>query len=151
MSLKYSILATEGAHDQAVLCKILKLLGLRSFKGDLQYLDTFWLHLIPKGRKITKNVENLYAHNEVHVPRFFTSQSHSVAVYQGAGKNLPQNLFDIMSTYQSYSSDIHALGIIIDADNRLPDIVVKEYSNNWMVLIKAIGNHLIMRKLSSLR
>lgn len=34
MSLKYGLLATEGAHDQAAVGKILKLCGFKDFKEE---------------------------------------------------------------------------------------------------------------------
>jgi hypothetical protein len=94
VTLKYAILATEGANDQAAISKVLRTFGLESFKGNKKNLDAFWLDIIPR----RKDTDNLYDHEHMHMPRFFTSRTHSVAVYQGHGSELPQNLSDNKKT-----------------------------------------------------
>jgi hypothetical protein len=136
VGLKYSILATEGAHDQAALCKLLRMFGLEIFKGNRKTLDTFWLDIVPQ----RKEDDSLYSHNHVHLPYFFTSQTHSVAVYQGRGSSLSQNISDIMTLYPSYARNIHALGIIVDADTKLPHEVAKMYTDKLSTFFPGISN-----------
>ncbi|SRR6266536_834378 len=136
MELKHAILATEGANDQAAISKVLRTFGLESFKGSKKNLDTFWLDIIPR----RKDTDNLYDHEHMHMPRFFTSRTHSVAVYQGHGSELPQNLSDLMTLYPSYTYDIHALGIIVDADNYQPGVVVKKYVDKLQPFFPAISS-----------
>jgi hypothetical protein len=133
VSLKYALLATEGADDQAVLCRLLKLMGFVSFAGDGQNLDLFWLDLIPRLPKMVNTAGsvaggNLYAYKNLPFPYFFTSPGYSIAVYQGQGSRLAQNLLDITQAYKAYARDIYALGIIIDADTYNPADVAKNYA-----------------------
>jgi len=122
VSLKYALLATEGPHDQAVIGRLLELLGLKKFNGKLEALDPFWEKFIPdyprKG--------NLYA--RMNMPSLFTSQTYSVAVYHQEGKdNLLENLFATVVNYESGIQSFHAFGLIVDADNKEPGKVAKEY------------------------
>lgn len=79
MSLKYSILATEGTHDQAVLCRLLQLLGLKQFRGERQFLDEeqhkFWGRLIPR----SSDTMNIYERLDVQTPRIFEQAVPEVA------------------------------------------------------------------------
>jgi hypothetical protein len=136
VGLKYAILATEGADDQAVLCRLLRLSGLESFNGERKYLDPFWTRLIPSSKKLESN---LYGHKKVHMPYFFMSSTHSIAVYQGQGSNLAQNLQDIMTAYQPYARDIYALGVLVDADNRQPDTVAALYADKLRGIFPTIS------------
>jgi len=135
LSLKYVLLATEGAHDQAAICKFLQLFGLQSFRGERKLLDEFWLGLL----KTEKKSENIYAHEDMHQPRFFTSQTHSVAVYQGSGSNLSQNLFDLLNDMRIDVQQLHAFGLIVDADNNSPDKVAKEYADKFRRFFPSIS------------
>ncbi len=96
MSLKYCILAVEGPHDQAAIGRLLKQLGLKDFAsefgGDPASLDVFWEGFVPKTPP-----KKLYARSSM--PSIFTSQSHSIAIYQGEGSNLVRNLLATISTY----------------------------------------------------
>src|SRR5438270_6746696 len=134
--MKFSLLATEGAHDQAAICKFLHLLGLRSFRGDRKLLEEFWVNLLPNRRKS----ENIYAHEDVHMPRFFTSQTHSIAVFQGSGSNLPQNLVDLFDSFDPYFRDISAFGVIVDAENRQPNLIAEEYADKLRKFFPAISS-----------
>lgn len=128
MGLKYSLLATEGLHDQAVICRLLRLLGLKPFNGERKLLDEtlykFWIRLFPRA----STESNMYERLDMQIPRIFTSETHSVAVYQGGGSNLTQNLIDRLVSYPAYVRDIHAFGLIVDADNRESTVVAKEYA-----------------------
>lgn len=132
MSLKYCILAAEGSHDQAVLCSLLRMHNMKSFTGDPGLLDTFWLKLVPKNTR-----GNLY--KKLDVPYFFTSLTHSVAVYQGDGSKLAQNISDILSANKPYVQDIYALGIIVDADNNQPGDVAQNYVNKLRAFFPRIA------------
>ena len=130
------LLATEGAHDQAAICKFLQLYGLQSFRGERKLLDEFWLGLL----KIEKKSESIYAHEDMHQPRFFTSQTHSIAVYQGGGSNLSQNLFDLLNDMRIDIQKIHAFGLIVDADNNSPNKIAKEYADKLRKFFPAISS-----------
>ncbi len=126
--MKYSILATEGEHDQAAICKMLRLFNLRSVE-DAKQLDVFWLSSLPKEQKASSS--KLHRSEDVHVPYFFASETHSVAVYQGRGSSLPSNLSALIRGYRPYSQDIDALGIIVDADNnKSMRSVIKPYTDS---------------------
>jgi hypothetical protein len=81
----------------------------------------------------------MYERLDMHVPRIFTSETHSVAVYQGGGSSLSQNLIDRLVSYPSYVRDVHALGLIVDADNRQPGIVAKEYADKLRAFFPMIS------------
>jgi hypothetical protein len=52
-----------------------------------------------------------------------------VAIYQGQGSNLAQNLLDITQNHLKYKKDICALGIVVDADMRQPTDAAKIYAD----------------------
>ena len=137
MSLKYALLATEGPQDQAVICRLLRLLGLEIFKGDRKFLSEdqfkFWKRLIPDSSA------NIYKRLDMQMPRIFTSSTHSVAIYQGQGSSLPQNLSDIIHNYDPYAQDIDALGLIVDADNSQPSKIAKKYADALRVYFPMIS------------
>lgn len=116
----YCLLATEGPHDQAVITKLLTLSGFQSFGGDLNSLDPFWEGFIPVYPKKGK----VYA--RLDMPSILTSPTHSIAIYCGEGSNLIPNLAATMTAFRRYASDIHAFGLIIDADKHTPGKVAKE-------------------------
>lgn len=140
MSLKYSILATEGTHDQAVLCRLLQLLGLKQFRGERQFLDEeqykFWGRLIPR----SSDTMNIYERLDVQTPRIFVSQMHSIAIYQGGGSSLSQVLLDRMMGYRPYARDIHSLGLVVDADNEQPGKIAKGYADKLSILFPTISD-----------
>ena len=127
--MQYALLATEGMHDQAVLSSLLRLLGLKSFSGEPKFLQeeavSFWTNLFPKP---TKYPQNIYKRLDLLFPRILTSATHSVAVYQGNGSSLPQNLVDIFGNYDQYVRGIAALGVFVDADTHPPVEIAKKYA-----------------------
>jgi hypothetical protein len=120
VSLKYCLLATEGPHDQAAITQLLRLAGLTKFKGNYKELDSFWEGFIPKYPK----GGNLYA--RMDMPSILTSATHSVAIYWGEGSKLVSNLQAITTNQARYVREIHSFGLIVDADNRQPDVVAKK-------------------------
>lgn len=138
MDLKYVLLATEGTHDQAVLCRLLQLQGLKTFAGERTSLSAdpfkFWKRLVPEASA------NIYKRIDIQMPRIFTSSTHSVAVYQGAGSNLLWRLDNILDNYEEYAQEIHALGLFVDADNRQPDEVAEECSRELKHFFPMIPN-----------
>jgi hypothetical protein len=48
VSKRYSLVVTEGPHDQAAVGKLLQLLGLEKFNGKRDSLEPFWEGLKPK-------------------------------------------------------------------------------------------------------
>jgi hypothetical protein len=128
VSPKYCILGVEGPHDQAFVGKLLEMRGFTKFDGQHKNIDPFWQKFIPsyplRGR--------LYA--RLDMPSIFVSHTHSVAVYQGEGSNLCPNLIDKMGTHQPYTRDIHAFGLIIDADDHAPNQIAKEKADKVRAL-----------------
>lgn len=121
VSLKYCILATEGVHDQAAISRVLKLSGLKRFGGQANRLDAFWQRFIP----IYPKRGNLY--DRLSMPSIYSSSTHSVAIYQGGGSELLENLqADIL--YEPYHKDIHAFGVIVDTDTYSPSFVCDKYA-----------------------
>ncbi len=138
MSIKYVLLATEGPHDQAAVGKFLKLSGLKDFNeefgGESQFLDPFWTGFIPtypKGGKLYVRMD---------MPSIFTSSTHSVAVYQGNGSDLTKKLKAIMTAYPRYAQDIHAFGLIVDADTKQPGQIAEKYAQNLRPIFPAISD-----------
>jgi len=134
MGLKYVFLATEGAHDQAAVGRLLKLLGLKEFEGEIKLLDPFWTPLIPtypKGGKLYVRLD---------MPSIYTSSTHSVAIYQGSGSDLTKNLRAIMAAFPQYARDIDAFGLIVDADTKQPDQVAKKYTQSLREFLPAISD-----------
>ncbi|MEM1168238.1 MAG: DUF3226 domain-containing protein [Cyanobacteria bacterium P01_H01_bin.35] len=119
--VKYAIIAVEGNHDQALVSKLLKLLGFKKFKGEESKLENFWKKFIPTYPKNGK----LYT--RLNMPSILFNDSLSVAIYFGGGSNLAENLDDTFCIYPEYQTDITAFGIIVDADNNTPEIVVEKY------------------------
>lgn len=120
MSLKYCLLATEGPHDQAAITQLLRLAGLTKFKGNYKELDSFWEGFIPKYPK----GGNLYT--RMDMPSILTSATHSVAIYWGEGSKLVGNLQVITTNQARYVREIHSFGLVVDADNKQPDVVTKK-------------------------
>ncbi len=119
--VKYAIIGVEGNHDQALVSKLLKLLGFKRFEGEESKLDHFWKKFIPT---YPKN-GNLYT--RLNMPSILYNDSLSVAIYIGEGSNLAENLDDTFSINPEYQTDIIAFGIIVDADKNTPEEIVAEY------------------------
>lgn len=143
MSLKYCILVAEGPHDQAAIGRFLKLFGLKDFAkefgGDPASLDTFWQGFVPKTPP-----KKLYARSSM--PSIFTSQTHSVVIYQGEGSNLVRNLLAIIRTYvnkennrRPYIEDIHSLGLFVDADTNEPSDLAKKHADELREIFPMIS------------
>ncbi|MDE5094501.1 MAG: hypothetical protein O4804_09785 [Trichodesmium sp. St11_bin5] len=125
--VKHAIIALEGNHDQALVAKLLKNLGFKSFHGNVSNLDLFWTKFIP--RYPTKKGK-LYA--RLNMPSILFNESLSVAIYVGEGSNIAENLDDFLSINPEYQTDIIALGIIADADKKNPEKVVEKYSKRLL-------------------
>lgn len=121
VNVKYSILGVEGPHDQAFIGKLLEQYGLEKFKGERDSLDSFWEKLIPAYPK----GGNLYA--RLDMPSIFSSQTHSIAIFQGEGSKLCKNLRGKLGEHDPFMRDIHAFGLILDADNKTPQQKATEY------------------------
>ena len=133
MSQKYCLLATEGPHDQAAISKLLQLAGFKNFDGTAKKLDPFWEGFIPKFPKNGK----LYV--RMDMPSILTSQTHSVAIYCGEGSNLIPNLEAIAMNHRRYVQDIHSFGLIVDADEYLPDVVAKKKATALRTIFPTIS------------
>lgn len=110
VSVKYCILGVEGPHDQALTGRLLKQHGMEGFKGQSDSLEPFWQKFIPTYRK-----DRLYV--RLDMPSIFSSSTHSVAIYQGNGSDLIKNLKAKIGEHDPYMRDIHAFGLILDADD----------------------------------
>ncbi len=132
---KYVLLATEGSHDQAVLGKMLSLFGLKKYGGRKNDLEPFWESLIPtypkKGNYYTR----------LDMPSIYSSSTHSVAIYQGEGSNLLNNLQLIFTAFPQYTQNISSFGIIADADDRQPGQIVARYATGLREFFPAIANN----------
>jgi hypothetical protein len=121
VNVRYSILGVEGPHDQAFIGKLLDLYGLEKFKGERKALDPFWVKFIPAYPK------NGRLYDRLDMPSIFSSQTHSVAIYQGEGSNLCRNLKARIREHDPYIMDIDAFGLILDADTTTPQQKAVEY------------------------
>ncbi len=122
--MDYVLLATEGVDDQAILCNLLRFMGFQAVLYDVQQLDPFWQPLIPLPKK-----GSFHAYKNLLYPYFFSSGDLSVAVYQGRGANLQQNLQDIFQANKPYTQALFAFGVIVDADNNPPQNASQRYAN----------------------
>lgn len=123
MSLKYCILGVEGPHDQAFIGKLLKQHRLEEFNGQRASVDPFWEKFIPTYPKNGKLYDRL------DMPSIFFSPTHSVVVYQGEGSNLCKNLKGRIREHDPYVKDIHAFGLVLDADKITPQQKAIKYVN----------------------
>ncbi len=121
VSLKYCILGVEGPHDQAFIGRLLKQQRLNEFNGQRDLIDPFWEKFIP----IYPRRGKLY--DRLDMPSIFFSPTHSIAVYQGEGSNLYKNLKGRIKEHDPYVQDIHAFGLILDADTFAPQQKATEY------------------------
>lgn len=109
--MKHILIATEGNHDQAVIAKILTVLGFIEFRGSERELEPFWTPLIPK--QSLQN--NLY--QRILVPSFLKNDTFSIAVMCGEGSNLSQNILARLNTNPNIRRNLHSIGVIVDADS----------------------------------
>jgi hypothetical protein len=121
VSLKYCILGVEGPHDQAFIGKLLKQHRLEEFNGRRDSINPFWEKFIPTYPKNGKLYDRL------DMPSIFFSPTHSVVVYQGEGSNLCKNLQGRVREHDPYVKDIHAFGLVLDADKITPQQKATEY------------------------
>jgi len=125
MEKKYSILATEGPHDQAFLSKLLGLIGLKQFRGGIEALDPFQKGFVP-----TYPPPSGRLYERMNMPAILTSQTDSVVVYWGEGNNLISNLILLATNNERYVRDIHAFGLVVDADKKEPISVAQKKPRN---------------------
>ena len=129
VSLKYCILGVEGPHDQAFIGKLLEQQRLTRFNGERASLDPFWEKFIPTYRKL---------YDRLVMPSIFSSPSHSVAIYQGEGSNLCKNLKGRIREHDPYVKDIHAFGLVLDADTLTPQQKATEYATELRELYPSL-------------
>ena len=134
--MKYCLLAVEGQHDQAAIGKLLKVSGFQKFDGMYDdNFDLFWKGFIPT---YPKKGGNLYT--RVAMPSIFTSHTHSVAIYVGEGNNLVSNIVKMLVNHQQYAEEIHAFGLIVDADNKKPAEIAGEKAEGLKSVFPMISN-----------
>jgi hypothetical protein len=131
---KYSILATEGPHDQAFLAKLLGLLGFKQFRGGIGALDPFWRGFVP-----TYPPPSGRLYERMNMPSILTSQTDSVVVYWGEGNNLISNLILLAMNNERYIRDIHAFGLVVDADKKEPHLVAQEKAQKLREIFPTIS------------
>src|SRR5713226_9612479 len=132
--MRYSILATEGPHDQAFLAKLLKVIGFKAIEDDYNSLDPFWKGFVPKyppasGRLYTR----------MNMPSILASQTDSVAIYWGEGSNLVDNVIALAANNSDYKDAIHAFGLVVDADDKQPNIVAKEKAQKLQIIFPTMS------------
>jgi len=125
VSLKYCILGVEGPHDQAFISKLLKQQRLSKFNGKRDSVDPFWEKFIPIYPK------NGMLYDRLDMPSIFFSPTHSVAIYQGEGSNLCKNLKGRIKEHDPYMKDIHAFGLVLDADTTTVQQKATEYATEF--------------------
>lgn len=135
MSLKYSIVATEGPHDQAVIARLLQLKGLMKFDGTRKSLDPFWEGFVPVYPSIRGKL-----YERMNMPSILASSTHSVAIYCGEGSNLVQNIIAIVTNHRHYVQDIDAFGLVIDADTKHPASVARKKAKEQRVLLPMMSD-----------
>lgn len=133
VSVKYCILGVEGPHDQAFVGRLLSMYGLKEFKGELERIDLFWKKFIPNYPRTGKKL-----YERLDMPSIFFSPTHSIAVYQGEGDNLCRNLKDKMGEHDPYIRDIHAFGLVVDADTYEPRVALKNKAKDLHKLFPAL-------------
>jgi len=125
--LKYCLLAVEGYHDQAAIGKMLELIGFERFDGKYDKdgredkFDDFWEGFIPTYPRAGGSL-----YTRLDMPSIFTSQTHSVAIYVGDGDDLLKKLYAIINNHRQYAEEVHAFGLIVDADNNEPRLVAEK-------------------------
>ncbi len=82
--------------------------------GQRKSLDAFWEKFIPTYPRSGR------LHDRLDMPSIFFSSTHSIAVYQGGGSELCKNLKGRIREHDPYVKDIHAFGLILDADKFNP-------------------------------
>ena len=124
VNIKYCILGVEGSHDQAFIGKLLsEQHGFEPFDGDSGKLTPFWEKFKPAFPK------KLYT--RLDMPSIFFSSTHSVLIFQGEGSNLSKNLKGRIREHDPYLRDIHAFGLVLDADEKSPKQKVEHYSKEF--------------------
>lgn len=134
MSLKYSIIATEGPHDQAAIARLLQLKGLMKFDGTRKSLEPFWEGFVPVYPSIRGKL-----YERMNMPSILTSSTHSVAIYCGEGSNLVQNLIAIATNHRHYVQDIDAFGLVIDADTKQPSSIARKKAQELRAVLPKIS------------
>src|SRR5436309_2734246 len=72
------------------------------------------------------------------MPSIFSSSTHSVAIYQGEGSNLCKNLKGRIKEHDPYMKDIHAFGLVLDADTIPPQQKATRYANELRELYPSL-------------
>ena len=122
--MKYSLIITEGPHDQAVIGKILEHQGLNKFAGKLNDVDKFWTKLVPK---YPAPSGDLYC--RMNMPSIFNDDECSVAVHSGEGSKIIDTLKTILQNNPQFKTNLYSFGLIVDADNKTPLHTAKNYSD----------------------
>ena len=127
MSVRYAILGVEGPTDQAVVGKVLKLLGFNRFGGEssAERLDPFWRPFIPAYPRSG----DLY--KRLDMPSIFYTASHSVAVYGGEGSSLGRQLSRTIEARDEFRDELDAFGVLADADKHDPAEVAAAYQKHF--------------------
>ena len=125
--MKYCLLAVEGYHDQAAVGKMLELSGFEKFDGKYDKdehedkFDRFWEGFIPTYPRTGGSF-----YTRLDMPSIFTSQTHSIAIYVGDGDNLLRKIYATVDNHRQYIEEIHAFGLIVDADDKEPKQVAEK-------------------------
>jgi hypothetical protein len=98
--------------------------GIESRAGRYSRFRSFLATFNPSPKK-----GSFHAYKNLLYPYFFTSGDYSVAVYQGQGTSLQQNLQDILQINASYAENLCAFGVIVDAENNSPQDASQRYAH----------------------
>lgn len=138
MSSKYGILVVEGPTDQAVVRRALQLLGLKSFGGQVQRLDSFWnqAKIIPT---YPPRSGNLY--ERLPMPSILSDATCSVAIYEAGGSSrLVPQIRELLDNHDLHKK-LDLFGVIADADDKPAVDVASRYQREFQDLFPAFPPH----------
>jgi hypothetical protein len=124
VSRRYAVLVVEGPSDQAVVARALRLLGFKSFTGNIDELDTFWRHkadIVPKYPPMSGNL-----YERLPMPSILSTDSASIAVYSGGGSKLVRQIEALFENHDLHHA-LDAFGVVADADDKPAAAVAARY------------------------
>lgn len=134
MSRRYAVLVVEGPSDQAVVARALRLLGFKSFTGNIDELDTFWRHkadIVPKYPPMSGNL-----YERLPMPSILSTDSASIAVYSGGGSKLVRQIEALFENHDLHHA-LDAFGVVADADDKPAAAVAARYQKAFKGLFPA--------------
>lgn len=124
--MKYYFVVVEGAHDEAILAKMLKIMGFKE-RTDISEIDPFWQGLVPKNFPYRNRINE-----RVPVPSIFSKGNQSVSIYSVGGQDqlVPSISLSLSNTIDA--NKLSGLAIICDADE-LPPLTKFSHLKNALI------------------